>query len=154
MSFLPMEDVVRPSLLLLGGHLSGKLVASIFVSMTYSELLLNKKSVYRREPYSDMTYSQNLDNWVATGIARNVKNFRIGGYSGYLSDNESINSKFRYPSVMFMSNSLETLDFSNIGTLDPPRVVRLPNVKTLRLVNVDFSSDESIERFISGCTSC
>ncbi|KAG9149628.1 hypothetical protein Leryth_023238 [Lithospermum erythrorhizon] len=123
MSFLPMEDVVRTSLLLLGGNLSGKLlVASIFVSMTYSELLLNKKSVYRREPYSDMTYSQNLDNWVATGIALNVKNFRIGGYSGYLSDNESINSKFRLlirtPALKSFSIDGTSVGFQSLESLN------------------------------------
>ncbi|WZY81204.1 hypothetical protein YC2023_027588 [Brassica napus] len=87
--------------------------------------------------------TDDITTWIKIAVARRVRKLKIHCYS----DDDDI----FLPSCLYMYNNLEVLKLGNSIVLDVPEDVRLPSLKTLHLLCVEFRNEESARRLLSGC---
>ncbi|CAN7114909.1 unnamed protein product [Brassica rapa subsp. narinosa] len=87
--------------------------------------------------------TDDITTWIKIAVARRVRKLKIHCYS----DDDDI----FLPSCLYTYNNLEVLKLGNSIVLDVPEDVRLPSLKTLHLLCVEFRNEESARRLLSGC---
>nr|VDC79429.1 unnamed protein product [Brassica rapa] len=87
--------------------------------------------------------NDDITTWIKIAVARRVRKLKIHCYS----DDDDI----FLPSCLYTYNNLEVLKLGNSIVLDVPEDVRLPSLKTLHLLCVEFRNEESARRLLSGC---
>ncbi|XP_010502639.1 PREDICTED: F-box/FBD/LRR-repeat protein At3g26920-like isoform X2 [Camelina sativa] len=94
----------------------------------------------------DYDYNSNMDIGVLMGIAfgLHVRNLELYVYAF---------EKFRFPTSLCNSESLETLKLSDAILVDVPSPICLKSLRTLHLHGVVYKDDESVSNLLSGCVS-
>ncbi|ESQ47211.1 hypothetical protein EUTSA_v10028023mg, partial [Eutrema salsugineum] len=83
--------------------------------------------------------------WVLTVVSRCVRGVEISYYSDYKNKQDIL------PSNLYTCKTLVTLKLYGPILVDVPRMVCLPSLKTLRLEEMVYSSEDSLQRLLSNC---
>ncbi|XP_018466866.2 putative FBD-associated F-box protein At1g50980 [Raphanus sativus] len=101
--------------------------------------LLNLDSLdLKISPYSTNKYINYLVN---IAVARSLRKLRV----------EMVCGSFEFPKSLFIHSNLETVILEKVTLEDPPLDARFVCLKSLHLLSVRFSSDESVETLLSRC---
>ncbi|CAN7095391.1 unnamed protein product [Brassica rapa subsp. narinosa] len=90
-----------------------------------------------------------VGNWIETAVVCH----RVQAIIAIIRPSNERGTMISLPSSMYTCETLETLELYDCFRLDVPFSVRLPSLKTLKLVDVDYADNKvsSLTRLLSGC---
>ncbi|XP_033134412.1 F-box/FBD/LRR-repeat protein At4g26340 [Brassica rapa] len=122
-----------------------------FTQFVYRSLMSNKAPVLETLDLNLGSKCQAIDvgNWIETAVVCH----RVQAIIAIIHPSNERGTMISLPSSMYTCETLETLELYDCFRLDVPFSVRLPSLKTLKLVDVDYADNKvsSLTRLLSGC---
>ncbi|KAH0912351.1 hypothetical protein HID58_035672, partial [Brassica napus] len=122
-----------------------------FTQFVYRSLMSNKAPVLETLDLNLGSKCQAIDvgNWIETAVVCH----RVQEIIAIIRPSNERGTMISLPSSMYTCETLETLELYDCFRLDVPFSVRLPSLKTLKLVDVDYADNKvsSLTRLLSGC---
>ncbi|KAL8032137.1 hypothetical protein ABFX02_13G075200 [Erythranthe guttata] len=95
--------------------------------------------------YATRCSAYQLETWITFAVARNVRKLDLR-----LKDHVS-SRRIALPRCLFTCETLVHLTLDSCGVVPSSGAVRLPRLEKLHLWYLDYETDESLPRLISGC---
>ncbi|XP_059663729.1 F-box/LRR-repeat protein At3g26922-like [Cornus florida] len=114
-----------------------------FKNFVYRVIMLNVSDLQKFQLRCFLDYDvSHINLWVYAALSRNVREMRL---------TVLMNSHKLAPRELFTCNTLVVLKLRGVFVLNVPTLVHLQKLKILCLDSIEFSDDESVERFFPGC---
>ena len=111
-----------------------------FTQFVYRSLMSNKAPVLETLDLNLGSKCQAIDvgNWIETAVVCH----RVQAIIAIIRPSNERGTMISLPSSMYTCETLETLELYDCFRLDVPFSVRLPSLKTLKLVDVDYADNK------------